>query len=150
MTPISIDGLRIGEASGRFDEDVRSDEEQENGVRQRGEDLEPVQPVGALRSVSGSIGGNDGGERHRQSQRVGAHVPRVGQQRERIGRERGNDLDDQKAQDEDEGDRQVLAIAGASPLRGEIVVGHSRNVPRRRREAALSRPRCAPPRAGGR
>src|SRR5690606_17741224 len=54
-----------------------------------------------------------GGQRRAERDDVGGHVPGVGQQRQRLRPEARDQLDEEEAADEDEGDRQPPAVPAA-------------------------------------
>ena len=136
-------------------EHVAGHAEQQHGVGQRGQDLQPVQAERALRVVAGVRCGVDGGQRHAQAEGVGGHVAGVGQQGERAGDEAGDDLDDQEGQDQQERDEQRPLVAGPGPRRRRsvrvvMVVAHVPGVVAMR---LVAKPRPGPvhrPRGAGR
>ena len=72
--------------------------------------------------VARGRGGLDRGERHAQPERVGCHVTRVRQQRERIREDADDDLDDEERKDQDERDEQRPLVTrtgtrGRDPVR---------------------------------
>ena len=114
--------LRI-EAQHRLDEDVPGDDEEEDGVGERGEDLEPVQPERARPVAAGAVGEADRRQRHADADGVGEQMGGVGQERERSGEERGDRLDDEEGRREHERDAEPSGVprAGSPRRRGVIV-----------------------------
>ena len=55
------------------------------------------------------------GQGHPEADDVGQHVPGVRQQRQRVGDEAGDDLDDEEHGDQTEGDGQRADVAGTGP-----------------------------------
>ena len=66
----------------------------------------------------------DGSQRHAQADDVGEHVAGVGQQRQRVGQEAGDRLDDEEDGDEDErhGQGPLMTLAGAQRASAVLVV----------------------------
>ena len=75
---------RIVEATDRLHEHVHRHAEQQHGVGEGGEDLEPVEPERLVAAIAASRRQLDGGQRHAESEHVGEHVPGVGQQGQEI------------------------------------------------------------------
>ena len=90
----------------------------------------------------------DRGERHAEPERVRGHVPGVGEQRERSGRDADDDLHDEERDDEEERDEQWTHVPGTGAHRGRAVavrvivavLGRSHDVPRVARVAQVLEP----------
>ena len=117
-----IDVRGITDAGERLVQHVPGDGEQEHGVGERGEDLEPVEPEGACPVGSRVRGGVDRGQRHAEPERVRRHVPGVGDQGERTGDQADDDLHHEEPDDQAERPRQRPLVAGAGPQRGGAVI----------------------------
>ena len=112
------DVRRVGEPADRLDQHEDRDAGEQHGVGQRGEHLEPVEAERALRVGGGPAGGGDRGERHRDAEHVGEHVPGVGEQGQRAGQQRGDRLDHHEAGQQPGGPPEpgaVLARRRAAP-----------------------------------
>jgi hypothetical protein len=122
-----VDVGRVHHASYALDRQVAADTEQHHGVQQRGQDLGAVQAEGPPR---GGWEARDvrRGQRQADGGRVGQHVPRVGEQRERPADERADHLDDHHHGGDAQHDlqpRPVLRPAGGVRMR---VAGHALSV----------------------
>ena len=132
---------RVAEPVDRLDEDPDGDRDEQDAVRERGEDLRAVEAEAPLRGRRPPRRPRRE-EREREPARVGGHVPRVREQRERVGERAGDDLDDAEGDDQRERQRErtrpgragsavvvpVRVQAGATP--------RSRPAPSSRRRAA--------------
>ena len=88
---------RLADPADRLDEHVAGDAQQQQAVRDGGEDLDPLPAEGAP-SACGSLGEGDRAEGQRDAGRVGGHVARVGQQGQRAGHHGADDLGGQHGQ----------------------------------------------------
>ena len=113
--------LRI-EAQHRLHEDVPGDHEEEDGVGERGEDLEPVQPERARPVAAGAVGEADRRQRHADADGVGEQVGGVRQERERPGEVRRDRLDDEEGRGEHEHDPEPPGVARPCPPRRRGVI----------------------------
>ena len=111
--PAADDGRWVGEAARSLHEDPDRDDDEQDAVRERREDLRPPVAEAPLRRrrPPGEPGGKQG---ERQRGGVGEHVPRVGQDGQRVGEQPDDDLHDEEARDERQRDRERLPV-GAQP-----------------------------------
>ena len=58
---------RVAEAADRLDQHVDRDAEEQHGVGEGGEDLEPVEAEGAVPAAGAAVGELDGGEGHAEA-----------------------------------------------------------------------------------
>ncbi len=111
ITPTTRTGVdrnvrRITESSCCLVEHVSGDPEQEHRVDQRRQDLEPVEPERPLRALPCMRRRLDRCERHAETDRIGGHVPGVGEQRQRTGRQPDDDLHHEEGDGQPERDHQ--------------------------------------------
>ncbi len=106
------DVARVVQSADRFVDDIAGNREQQGCVGQRGHDLQPVQTEGPLWMSACRRRGVDRCGSHPQSQRIGGHVTRIRQQRERTGEHADDHLDAQEGDDQDEGDQQRTHVTG--------------------------------------
>ena len=96
MTSIEpgLDLRRVADPADRLDEHVDGDGEQQQPVGDGGEDLDPL-PAERAPSAGRPLGERDRAERQRDADRVGGHVPGVGEQGQRAGHDGADHLGDQ-------------------------------------------------------
>ena len=109
-----------------FDQHVDRAREEQHRVDERRKDLEPEQPEGPHPVTTSAVGDDDRGERERDADRVGRHVGGVGEQRQRVGDERGDDLDDHEHRRQHEGEPEPAHALGGRPAHGVGVVVRAR------------------------
>ena len=107
-TPPSTLG-RFDQATHGLEQDQQREHEQRHAVGLGREDLDALEAVGhhALRRARGEP---DRHQRERDRSRVGEHVPRVREQRERAGEQPGDDLDEHESEDQRERDCELAAV----------------------------------------
>ena len=117
---------RVADAADRLDEHVDRDPDEQHGVGEGGQDLEPVEPERAVRAGRGARGELDGGQGHPESEDVGEHVAGVGQQGQRVGEEPADHLDDHEGGEHREGGGEAALVALArsdGPVGVRVPVG---------------------------
>ena len=111
--PAAGDVRWVGEAPRSLHEDPDRDDDEQDAVRERREDLgPPVAEAPLRRRRPPGEPGREQGERQRGG--VGEHVPGVGQDGQRVGEQPDDDLHDEEARDERQRDRERLPV-GAQP-----------------------------------
>ena len=112
-------------ANGAVD-DQAGEDEQRRAVRLRGEDLRAAEPERAVpaRRLRREPQHD---ERHHERARVGEHVRRVGEERERVREDAGDDLADHEGDDQRERNGQAASVVAASVRVTVRVVVHDAN-----------------------
>ena len=107
--PAAGDVGRVGEAPRGLHEDPDGDDDEQDAVRERREDLGPPVAEAPLRRRRPT--GEPGREqRERQRRCIGEHVPGVGEHRQRVGDQADDDLHDEEARNERKCDRERLPV----------------------------------------
>ena len=105
----ALDLRRLLQALPGLPEDVDGDDDEGDGVDERGQDLRPQVAKGALRP-GGTVRQPDGEECQPQGADVGEHVRRVGQQRQRVREIGAGHFDEEEDRGDREGDDQWPAV----------------------------------------
>ena len=140
-TPTPSTSARIREATDRLPHDPRRRGDEQHRVRERGEDLGPLPSVGgARRRRPRAQPQRDEGEPERDD--VGGEVGGVGEQRERVERDRGDDLHHEQrgVGDEREQERPPAGRRGGVARRRPRGDGGGPTRPKRYRRRAGCRP----------
>ena len=136
----ALDFRRILEAADRRDDDERRDADEQDGIRDRRQDLGPVVAEGAA-VRRGPAGDPHGDQREADAGHIGQDMACVGEDGEAVRRDPADDLDDQERDRDGERDRQVTSIGRASVQMGHPGIGPPF---RRFRRAACTVSRGAP------
>ncbi len=120
-----LDLRRVADPPDRLGEHEHRDGDEQEAVRDRGEDLDPL-PAERASSASRPLGERDRAERQRDADRVGRHVPGVGEQGQGAGHDRADHLGHQHGHGEPEDDRQPASLpAGCRDGGMAVAVSHA-------------------------
>ena len=124
---IAVRRFGMDQSADRLGDDPADRDQQQQGIDQRGEDRAFLEAIGKARARP-PLDQRSADERHHQPEHVGQIMPRVGQQRHRIGREAIDRLDHDEAEIEQDADDEGGAETGTGRMiMSGVIVARSHN-----------------------